>query len=460
MIEQELDLYWKTVVDTIQDGVMILDDRGTIVTINKAFETITGYSRDEVIGKNCHILNCSSCALARGKQGEHWCVLFRTGNLRMKRCALLKKDGDYVHILKNASVLRDMTGKVIGAVETLTDLTEIIKKDNRIEAFQRQLRSEDSFHGIVGSANSMRQVFDMITNAARSDAPVMILGESGTGKELIAQAIHELGPRKHKPFIKVNCASLNEALLESELFGHVKGAFTGAYRAREGRFEAAKGGDLLLDEVGDLPLSTQVKLLRVLEEKVIERVGDNKPIQIDVRIISATNKNLRELVDDGVFREDLYYRVNTIPITAPALRDRMEDFPLLAEFFFQKIKLKSGKNIGAISNEAMALMLRYPWPGNVRELKGALEYAFVSCQESEIQPYHLPPAIAHGKENGESAPRKPAGRKETQKERLINALRQADGNQSEAARILGVSRVTVWNRMKKFGVDPDRGDYS
>ena len=337
----------------------------------------------------------------------------------------------------------------------MTDLTEIIQKDNRIEAFQRQLRSEDSFHGMVGSANSMRKVFDMITNAARSDAPVLILGESGTGKELVAGAIHELGPRSAKPFIKVNCASLNEALLESELFGHVKGAFTGAYRGREGRFEAAEGGDLLLDEIGDLPLTTQVKLLRVLEEKVIERVGDNTPIRIDVRIISATNKDLKELVDRGDFREDLYYRINTIPIAVPPLRERMEDFPLLAESFFQKIKLKNNKDIGAISNEAMALMLRYPWPGNVRELKGALEYAFVSCQESEIQPYHLPPTIVRKREGDKSPQEKPVSRGEAQKQELMEALRQAEGNQSEAARILGVSRVTVWNRIKKYGISPD-----
>jgi len=364
----------------------------------------------------------------------------------------MKKGGGYVHIMKNASVLRDTEEKVIGAVETITDLTELIDKDNRIEAYQRQLRSEDSFHGITGNSETMRRMFDIIKNAALSDAPVLILGESGTGKELVAGAIHELGPRKNMPFIKVNCASLNEALLESELFGHVKGAFTGAYKDRKGRFEAAHGGDILLDEIGDLPLSTQVKLLRVLEDQVIERVGDNEPLKIDVRIISATNKNLKALVEEGIFREDLYYRINTIPVMVPPLRERMEDFPMLIDYFFQRAKLKSGKSVNGIGSDAMALMLDYRWPGNIRELKGAVEYAFVSCREGYILPHHLPPAIIQGGKPANIVSYAPANRDEIKKKNLIVVLRQTGRNQSEAARILGVSRVTIWNRIRKYGI--------
>lgn len=225
---------------------------------------------------------------------------------------------------------------------------------------------------------------------------MIIFGESGTGKELAAEAIHKSGPRKGKPFVKVNCAALSESLLESELFGHVKGAYTGAYRNREGRFEAAHGGDIFLDEIGDLPLSTQVKLLRVLEEQVIERVGDHRPIPIDVRIISATNKDLMALVDKGLFREDLFFRINVIPIHLPALRERKEDIPLLAEAFFRRTKLKSGKPIRGMSKETMEALMGYGWPGNVRELRSALEYAFVTCQEELIQPGHLPDPITHG----------------------------------------------------------------
>jgi transcriptional regulator with GAF, ATPase, and Fis domain len=282
---------------------------------------------------------------------------------------------------------------------------------------------------------------------------VIIFGESGTGKELVAEAIHETGARRGKPFVKVNCAALNESLLESELFGHVKGAFTGAYRTRKGRFEAARGGDIFLDEIGDLPLSIQVKLLRVLEEMVIERVGENTPIQVDVRIVSATNKDLEGLVEKGLFREDLFYRINVIPISVPPLRERVEDIPLLAETFFRRVRMKSGKDIQGISGEAMKKLVDYHWPGNVRELKSAFEYAFVSCQDSIIQPHHLPPNILWGQKGQGSPTSVPVNRDEIKKRQLLDALKKAGGNQSEAARILGVSRVTVWNRMKKFNIN-------
>jgi PAS domain S-box-containing protein len=453
MFEQELSRYWETVVNTIKDGVMVVDKGGTIVSVNKALEDLTGYSNEELIGKTCSVLNCDICEIARDRNGDHWCVLFRTGIIKMKRCVLMRKDGSYMHVLKNASLLRDTAGHVMGAVETMTDLTEIVEKDNQIEAFRRELRSEDGFHGILGTTAPMQRVFDLIANAKQSDAPVIIFGESGTGKELVARAIHETGARKKKPFVKVNCAALNESLLESELFGHVKGAFTGAYRTREGRFEAAQNGDIFLDEIGDLPLSTQVKLLRVLEERVIERVGDNKPIDINVRIISATNRNLKELVDRGAFREDLFYRINVIPITVPPLRERIGDIPVLAEAFFRRIRLKSAKNIEGISNDALKILMGYPWPGNARELKSAFEYAFVTCQESRIQPHHLPPSIFQGAKGSLKNENGSPNREDSKKRELLEALVQAGGNQSEAARILGVSRVTIWNRIRKYGID-------
>lgn len=456
MFERELNQYWKTVVDTIQDGVMIVDRDGTIISINKAFERITGYIRAEMIGNPCSVLNCDICEIARGSKGNHWCVLFETGSLEMRRCTLIRKDGSYVHVLKNASVLHDAEGSVMGAVETITDITEIIRKDSQIEAFRRELRSENGFHGILGASAKMRQVFDLIANAAQSDAPVVIYGESGTGKELVAKAIHDIGGRRRRPFVKVNCAALTESLLESELFGHVKGAYTGAYTSREGRFEAAHGGDIFLDEIGDLSLSTQVKLLRVLEEKVIERVGDNRPIAVDVRIVSASNKNLKELVDKGSFRNDLFFRINVIPISLPPLRERVEDIPLLAESFFKRIQLKNSKNIEGISNDAMGILMAYDWPGNVRELKSAFEYAFVTCQEPLIQPYHLPVNIYQRQKAKTTVKKPPLNRKDMKKRQLIDALKQAGGNQSEAARILGVSRVTIWNRMKRFGIDLKR----
>ncbi|MGB5749257.1 MAG: sigma 54-interacting transcriptional regulator [Desulfobacterales bacterium] len=452
MLEQELNRYWKTVVNTIQDGVMIVDTEGTIVSANKALEKITGYPKEELIGKSCTILDCNICEIARERKGEKWCSLFRTGAVNMRKCSVLNKNGGHIHVLKNASLLHDTDGNVMGAVETMTDINELIEKDTQIEAFRRELRTEDGFHGILGASAPMQQVFDLISNASQSDAPVIIFGESGTGKELVAKAIHDTGPRRQKPYVKVNCASLTESLLESELFGHVKGAFTGAYRSREGRFEAAQSGDIFMDEIGDLPLSTQVKMLRVLEEKVVERVGDNRPIHIDVRIISATNRNLKQLVEQGGFREDLFYRINVIPIMVPPLRGRVGDIPLLAETFFRRIKLKNNKKIMGISNESMELLIGYAWPGNVRELKSAFEYAFVTCQESMIQPYHLPPAIYHTQPFVKKNKNAPLNRNQMKEKELIKALESAGGNQSRAAEILGISRVTVWNRMKKFGV--------
>jgi two-component system, NtrC family, response regulator HydG len=453
MFEQELNTYWKTVVDTIQDGLMVVDRAGVIVSVNQALETITGYTKRDLVGKPCSALNCDVCEIARDAQGEHWCALFRTGSLKMRKCTVLRKDGEHIHVLKNASLLRDSEGDVIGAVETLTDVTELVQKDHQITAFRRQLRLEDGFCGMIGASSPMQKVFNLIANAAESDAPVIIYGESGTGKELVARAIHETGRRKEKAFLKVNCAALNESLLESELFGHVKGAYTGAYRSREGRFESARGGDVFLDEIGDLPLSTQVKLLRVLEEKVVERVGDNRPIHVNVRIISATNKELKALVDQGAFRNDLFFRINVIPIRLPALRERVDDIPLLADAFFRRAQMKSSKAIRGISNEAMSFLMIHDWPGNVRELRSAFEYAFVTCHESLIQPFHLPPNIFHAREGIKTSRDITADTHEMQKRELIDALRRSAGNQSEAARLLGVSRVTVWSRMKKFSID-------
>jgi PAS domain S-box-containing protein len=452
MIGQELNAYWKTVVDTIHDGIMIVDTGGTIVSVNTAFESITGYSRDEIIGRSCTILHCNTCEAAREKADCHWCQLFRIGNVRKQSCVMMRKDGRYLHILKNAALLHDAQGEVIGGVETMTDVTELIEKDTQIEAFRRQLRAEDGFHGILGSSAPMQRVYDLITNAAQSDAPVIIFGESGTGKELIARAIHESKSTRQRPYVKVNCAALNESLLESELFGHVKGAFTGAHKDRTGRFEAANGGDIFLDEIGDLPFSTQVKLLRVLEEKVIERVGDQRPISIDVRIISATNRDLKRLVEQGNFREDLFYRINVIPIHVPPLRERVSDIPLLAEHFFRRIQLKSDKKINGIAKDAMHLLMAHIWPGNVRELKSTFEYAFVTCQGLMIQPRDLPPDII-GKPIALPTDISAGGtRDDTKKRRLIEALEQTGGNQSQAAEILGVTRVTVWNQMRKYGI--------
>ncbi len=455
MTPSNLNEYWRTVVDTIQDGVMIVDPEGRIVSINRAFEDITGYSREELLGVSCTVINCTSCEIARDNKGCHWCVMFQKGELRKQRCAITCKDGSVVHVVKNASVLKDAMGKIIGAVETMTDVTDLLDKEMQIETYRRELMAEDTFHGLMGRSPVMLQAYEMISNAAQSDAPVIIYGESGTGKELAALAVHENGLRSKKPFIKVNCAALNEALLESELFGHVKGAYTGAHRNRAGRFEIAADGDIFLDEIGDMPLTTQVKLLRVLEDKVFERVGDHLPIPVHARIISATNRDLPALIEQGVFRRDFYYRINVLPIRMPSLRERKDDIPLLAESFFRRIKLKSGKNISGISRETMEILMNYAWPGNVRELKSAFEYAFIACRSEMLEPRDLPGDIVRGTFVAMPPESARKDRNQMKKERLIHALTTSNGNQSEAARLLGISRTTIWNQIKRFGIKVD-----
>ncbi|MFO7715314.1 sigma-54 interaction domain-containing protein [Desulfosarcina sp.] len=449
----DLNYYWKSVVDTIQDGVMIVNPEGIVISANRAFEEITGYVRHEIVGKRCTTLNCTSCEIARREEGCHWCVMFKKGHLNRQKCSITRKDGRIVHILKNASVLRDTDGEVTGAVETMTDITDLVAKDTQIESYRRELDAEDRFYGMIGISDSMQRVFELISNAARSDAPVIIYGESGTGKEMVARAIHAAGARGRQPYMKVNCAALNESLLESELFGHVKGAYTGAHKSREGRFEAANGGDIFLDEIGDLPLSTQVKLLRVLEEKVVERVGDNRSINVDVRIISATNRHLSDLIAEGSFREDFYYRINVIPIRVPPLRERFEDIPLLARSFFNRTLLKSDKKLGGISKTAMDYLVAYHWPGNVRELKSAFEFAFVSCPGGMIGTDHLPPQISATLPTCREVRIPPAeSMDDVKRRRLTEALKQTNGNRSEAARLLGLSRTSVWNQIKKYNL--------
>ncbi len=443
--------YWKTIVDTMMDGVVVVDTDGTILSVNKALERITGYTAEDLMGKPCTILDCDRCFFinSQGKK-EKKCALFTSGDVVRRRCTLRKKDGNLFHALKNATILRDIDGTSIGGVETLTDITDLVEKERAIQELKDLLSPGEGFEGIVGKNSKMLAVNELIRNAAASEAPVIIFGESGTGKELVANAIHRLGRRNRGPFVKVACAALNESLLESELFGHVKGAFTGAGRDRKGRFEAAHKGDLFLDEIGDIPLSTQVKLLRVLQEKEVERVGDQTPIPIDVRIIAATHRNLAQMCDEGLFREDLYYRLNVIPIHLPPLRERLEDIPSLVDHFVKLLRARTEKAIHGVTEQAMEKMISYAWPGNVRELINVLEYAFVVCHEELISPQYLPYLI--GREKHPVSRRKDSVSKQNRREELIKALEETQGNRQEAARLMGVSRVTLWKLLKKHGI--------
>lgn len=452
----DISKYWKTIVDTLQDGVLVVDPSGRILALNPAAERLTGYAADELIGKSCRVLDCTGCNIYGRGVAENWCGLYRTGDVKTKKCVITNKENRTVNIIKNASVLRDETGKIIGAVETLTDLSDLIRQQQEIVSLRKSLHLDEGFHGLIGTSPVMQNLFELIENVALTESPVMITGESGTGKELVARAIHEISQRNQKPFIKVNCAALNENLLESELFGHTKGAYTGAVKNRIGRFEAAHGGTVFLDEIGDIPLSTQVKLLHTLEEKEIERVGEHTPVKVDVRVVSATNKHLESLIKLGHFREDLYFRINVFPIPCPPLRERVEDLPILVRKFIDHHNQKSGKKILGVSPEAMEKMIAYRWPGNVRELRNTVEYAFVLCNSGCIQFQHLPPKLIHPAPACDAPALELKEKHRRQKEVLIDALKKSGGNQSEAARLLGVSRITVWKQMKKFAVDLSR----
>ena len=449
----EIAKYWKTIVDTLQDGLMVLDPEGNILAMNPAAEKLSGYSSDELVGKNCRILNCTGCELYGRGAGEQWCSLYSKGNVKAKKCLISRKDRRALHVIKNAAVLRDSEGHIIGAVETLTDISEIVRQQQEIETLRKSCRLEEKHHGLLGDSAPMRRLLELIENVAQTDAPVLIHGQSGTGKELAARAIHEDSPRKDKPFIKVNCAALNENLLESELFGHEKGAYTGADRTRIGRFEAAHEGTIFLDEIGDVPLAIQVKLLQVLEQKEIERVGDHKPITVDVRIISATNRDLEALIAQDLFRQDLFFRINVFPLNCPTLSERLDDIHIIVQNFIEQNAAKVGKDIHGLTSEAMEALLTYSWPGNIRELRNAIEYAFVLCSGNWIRKEHLPPNITANNKRTPLSRYQSTVSWEEERKKLIKALRQAGGNQSDAARLMGVSRVTVWKRIKKYGID-------
>lgn len=452
-VTMDISRYWKTIVDTLQDGVMVVDPSGKILALNPSAERLTGYQPDELIGKSCRVLDCTGCEIIGRGRAEQWCGLYVKGEVKAKKCLITNKENRSVNVIKNASILRDENGKIIGAVETLTDMSELVRQQMEISLLRKNLQMDNGYHGIIGKSSVMQNLFELVDNVALTSAPVIITGESGSGKELVARAIHENSARSEKPFIKINCAALNENLLESELFGHTKGAYTGADKTRIGRFEAAHGGTILLDEIGDIPLSTQVKLLRTLEEKEIERVGDHTPIKVDVRVISSTNKDLENLIDIEQFRGDLYFRINVFPINCPPLRQRIEDIPMIIQNFIRQNNLQSGKKILGLTPEAMEKMTLYDWPGNVRELRNAIEYAFVLCSSGGIEVQHLPPKIAGTSMECPEPPKTKYNANIDKKKALIQALRKSRGNRSEAARILGVSRVTVWKQIKKYGID-------
>lgn len=464
-------------LETMAEGVMMVDTDGRIMVWNKAMQEMTGHSALEAVGRTTEWLRAPECVGAQQifsllkPEMAGTCV---TGC----ECRMIAKNGEHIPVMVNARILRDEKQKVLGILQTITDFRPVFNLRQEIAAMASKMQSEENFHGITGRSLSMQKVFRLISLAAESEASVMILGESGTGKELVASAIQELSNRRQKPFIKVNCGAIPETLLESELFGHEKGAFTGAIKQRTGRFEAADGGTIFLDEIGDISAAMQVKMLRVLQAGEFERVGGEKTIKVNVRVIAATNKDLMHEVREGRFREDLYYRLRVFPINLPPLRQRPDDIPLLARHFVSRFGARTGKLISGVSREAMSRMASYPWPGNVRELENAIEYAFVVCQERTIDADDLPGELSaflhHTVENGENNLSRPhiAGQAPIQgmepprrtidrlsgkkilrsKKELARLLEENLWNKAEVGRLLGVSRTAVWKWIEKHGI--------
>jgi transcriptional regulator with PAS, ATPase and Fis domain len=344
-----------------------------------------------------------------------------------------------------SSPLLDPGGEFIGAVLVIRDIT-------RLSDLEKELIERRQFQNIIGRSKKMHNIYRLLEDLTNLQTTVLVTGESGTGKDLIARALHYSGQRAFKPFVTVNCSALTESLLESELFGHVKGAFTGAIRDQEGRFQAADGGTILLDEIGDISPLIQLKLLRVLEEKEFERVGESVPRKVDVRVIACTNKDLKEKVRRGEFREDLYYRLKVVEVALPPLRDRLEDLPLLVDHFCNVFKERFKKNIEGISSEVLSKFMKYAWPGNVRELEHAMEHAFVLCHGSVITLEHLPLEIRDYERTDkvflqENQAKGPNGAPE-----ILNALNRTGWNKTEAARLLGITRQTVYRKIYQYGL--------
>jgi len=431
----------RAILDSINEGVFTIDLQWRITAFNRAAERITQVSRREAMGRQC-------CDVFRASICENACVLRRTllsGRPVVNAMAhIVNQDGKRIPIRISTALLKDDTGQVIGGVETFQDLSPI-------EQLQKELRAQYTFEDIVGRGAAMMKLFDILPQIAESASTVLIEGSSGTGKELFARAIHSLSPRKKKPFIAVNCAALPDTLLESELFGHKAGAFTDARRDKPGRFALANGGTIFLDEIGDISPAMQMRLLRVLQDRMIEPLGSVEPVKVDVRVVAATNRDLAQLVHEGHFREDLYYRIRVISLKLPDLCQRREDIPLLVDHLVAKFNRLQGKDIAGVSDEVMARLMEYEYPGNVRELENIIEQAFVLCRGGLIDLHHLPaelrPAISAG--YGESGP---MSLQAMEKVLITEALRRHKGNRKRAAFQLGIDPSTLYRKLKALGI--------
>ncbi|MGB6064158.1 MAG: sigma 54-interacting transcriptional regulator [Desulfomonilaceae bacterium] len=434
----------QAILNSISEGVMALDRDWKIFSWNLAAERITGFHKEEVLGKECtKIFRTSLCrencpvdkALSCGHPYHDVSVAIRN------------KNNQIVHLLVNATPLYDADGAIIGGLETFRDVS-------RSRWMEEELQQQYGYSTIVGRSRAIRKVFELMADLIKTDTTVLIQGESGTGKELIARALHFYGPRKDRSFVALNCSALSEGVLESELFGHVRGAFTGAVRDHVGKLELANGGSLFLDEIGEISQALQVKLLRVLEEREFQRVGDNRTIKIDARIITATNRDLYKKILDRSFRDDLYYRLNVFPVHLPPLRERIEDIPVLVSHFIEKFNKQMGRSIQGITDRVLDILERYYWPGNIRELANALEHAFVHARGALIYPQDLPQSLL---DSPQPPPTHNAHEREkaldhVERELIVKELEAAGWNKTVAAKRLRMGRSTLWRKMEKYGI--------
>ena len=436
----------KDILDSLGEGVFTVDKNFKINFFNKAAERITGHKKEDVIGQFCkNVFKAkvcfSGCPIAQ--------VLNSKKNIYDFESKIKTANKNFVPIKLNAAVLHNDNEKAIGGVISFRDISDL-------ERIKGDLRKDSQFCGIIGKSKPMKEIFELIKEISDSDAPVFIHGESGTGKEMIANAVQQTSSRKDNVFIKINCSVFPAHLLASELFGHVKGAFTDAVKDRPGRFEIADGGTIFLDEVAEMPLQMQLQLLRVLQEGTFERVGESITRRVDVRVIAATNINIEEALKSGKFREDLYYRLNVIPIEIPPLKDRLVDLVPLVKYFLTKFSLLYKKEITDIDDEALELITNFEWRGNVRELENVIEYSFVRTNNSNvITASKLPPSVRGSEKKNKSFNKYLDFEESFEKNQLIDILEKNHWNKSKTASELKIGRTTLWRKMKQLGLIDD-----
>ena len=424
----------EAIFGSLNDAIITVDQEMHVLEANEATKHICGLFPRKIIGKEFGEVQtqCTKPCLKVLRE-----TLKTKKIVKEYRVECRHQDRSHQVVLLSSSPLTSPGNRFRGAILVARDIT-------RLTDLERELKERHRFHNIIGKSRKMQEIYRLLEDLADTDTTLLITGESGTGKEMVARALHYESPRAANRLVNVSCSALTENLLESELFGHVKGAFTGSVSDKIGRFQMADGGTIFLDEIGSITPMIQLKLLRVLQEKEFERVGESDPIKVNVRIIAATNRNLRKKVSLGEFREDLYYRLKVVEIKLPPLREREEDIPLLVDHFCENLNKKINKNIDGISDEALILFMRYPWPGNVRELEHALEHAFILCHGSTITIDHLPPEIS---EDSKIKAHSPDERSVDEQQKILQALNNTDWNKAKAARLLGVSRRTIYRKI-------------